>query len=147
MINYYYQKTEIKFDYIELEQFLEYILQESDLSISFYIKDNIKNNIETLKYNVTSQLEYLREYNNIEILTVYGYAEYLDIKHHELEFPDEYRSYGNWSDDYDDGYKFGCYYINTTSTKFTFSLSMDLNRGYTTKAGESINGWKYHVIN
>lgn len=81
MINYYYQKTGIKFDYIELEQFLEYILQESDLSISFYIKDNIENNIETLKYNVTSQLEYLRAYNNIEILNVYGYAEYLPKSH------------------------------------------------------------------
>ena len=103
LINYYYQKTGIKFDYIEfnksyggswsgndniinavlqtkfntlitdknIEQFLEYILQESDLSISFYIKDNSENNIETLKYNITNELEYLREYDNIEIVKVY----------------------------------------------------------------------------
>ena len=179
LINYYYQKTGIKFDYIEfnksyggswsgndniinavlqtkfntlitdknIEQFLEYILQESDLSISFYIKDNSENNIETLKYNIINELEYLREYDNIEIVKVYGYVGQLDIKHDEIEFPNEHRYYGNSSDDYYDGYKFGCYYIDTTSNNFTFSLSMDLNRGYTTGTGESINGWKYHVIN
>ena len=179
LINYYYQKTGIKFDYIEfnksyggswsendniinavlqakfntlitdknIEQFLEYILQESDLSISFYIKDNSENNIETLKYNITNELEYLREYDNIEIVKVYGYVGQLDIKHDEIEFPNEHRYYGNSSNDYYDGYKFGCYYIDTTSNNFTFSLSMDLNRGYTTGTGESINGWKYHVIN
>lgn len=127
LINYYYQKTGIKFDYIEfnksyggswsgndniinavlqtkfntlitdknIEQFLEYILQESDLSISFYIKDNSENNIETLKYNITNELEYLREYDNIEIVKVYGYVGQLDIKYDEIEFPNEHRYYGN----------------------------------------------------
>lgn len=179
LIDYYYQKTGIKFDYIEfnksyggswsgndnvinavlqtkfnklindknVEQFLEYVLQESDLSISFYINDNSENNIETLKYNITKELEYLRDYDNIEIVQVYGYTGQLDIKHNEIEFPDEHKNYGNSSDDYDDGYKFGCYYIDNTSNNFTFSLSMDLNNGYTTEMGESINGWKYRVIN
>lgn len=178
-INYYYQKTGIKFDYIafnksyggsskgndniinavlqtkfntlitdkNIEQFLDYILQESDLSISFYIKDNSENNIETLKYNITNELEYLRYYTNIEIVKVYGYIGQLDIKHEEIEFPEEHKNYGNSSDDYYDGYKFGCYYIDATSNNLTFSLSMDLNRGYTTGTGESINGWKYRVLN
>jgi len=179
LINYYYQKTGIKFDYIEfnksyggssrgndniinavlqtkfntlitdknIEQFLDYILQESDLSISFYIKDDSENNIETLKYNITNELEYLRDYDNIEIVKVYGYVGQLDIKHKEIEFPDEHKDYGNSSDDYYDGYKFGCYYIDATSNNLTSSLSMDLNRGYTAEKGESINGWKYRVLN
>ena len=129
------------------EQFLDCILKESDLSISFYIKDDNENNIETLKYNIINELEYLREYNNIEIVKVYGYIGQLDIKYDKIEFPDEHKDYGNSSDDYYDGYKFGCYYLDTTSNNFTFSLSMDLNRGYTTGKGELINGWKYLVIN
>lgn len=130
-----------------IEQFLDCILKESDLSISFYIKDDNENNIETLKYNIINELEYLREYNNIEIVKVYGYIGQLDIKYDKIEFPDEHKDYGNSSDDYYDGYKFGCYYLDTTSNNFTFSLSMDLNRGYTTGKGELINGWKYLVIN
>ena len=130
-----------------IEQFLDCILKESDLSISFYIKDDNENNIETLKYNIINELEYLREYNNIEIVKVYGYIGQLDIKYDKIEFPDEHKDYGNSSDDYYDGYKFGCYYLDTTSNNFTFSLSMDLNRGYTTEKGELINGWKYLVIN
>ena len=126
---------------------LDYILQESDLSISFYIKDDSENNIETLKYNITNELEYLRDYDNIEIVKVYGYVGQLDIKHKEIEFPDEHKDYGNSSDDYYDGYKFGCYYIDATSNNLTSSLSMDLNRGYTAEKGESINGWKYRVLN
>ena len=111
-----------------IEQFLDCILKESDLSISFYIKDDNENNIETLKYNIINELEYLREYNNIEIVKVYGYIGQLDIKYDKIEFPDEHKDYGNSSDDYYDGYKFGCYYLDTTSNNFTFSLSMDLNR-------------------
>lgn len=178
LINYYYQKTGIKFDYIEfnksyggsstgndniinsvlqtkfntlitdknIEQFLNYVLQESDLSISFYINDNSVNDIETLKYNIINELEYLRNYTNIEIIKVYGYEGELAIKHKEIEFPNEHKDYGNSSDDYDDGYKFGCYYIDSSSTKFTFSLIMDLNRGYTSGTGELINGWKYRTL-
>lgn len=178
LINYYYQKTGIKFDYIEfnksyggsstgndniinsvlqtkfntlitdknIEQFLNYVLQESDLSISFYIKDNSVNDMETLKYNIINELEYLRNYTNIEIIKVYGYEGELAIKHEEIEFPNEHKDYGNSSDDYYDGYKFGCYYINSSSTKFTFSLIMDLDRGYTSGTGELINGWKYRNL-
>lgn len=178
LINYYYQKTGIKFDYIEfnksyggsstgndniinsvlqtkfntlitdknVEQFLNYVLQESDLSISFYIKDNSVNDIETLKYNIINELEYLRNYTNIEIIKVYGYEGELAIKHEEIEFPNEHKDYGNSSDDYDDGYKFGCYYIDSSSNKFTFSLIMDLDRGYTSGTGELINGWKYRNL-
>lgn len=130
-----------------IEQFLNCILQESDLSMSFYIKDSSENNIETLKYNITNELEYLREYTNIDIVNVYGYTGQLDIKHKEIEFPEEHKNYVNSSDDYYDEYKFGCYYIDTTSNKLTFSLSMDLDRGYTTGTEESINGWKFQILN
>ena len=85
-----------------IEQFLDCILKESDLSISFYIKDDNENNIETLKYNIINELEYLREYNNIEIVKVYGYIGQLDIKYDKIEFPDEHKDYGNSSDDYYD---------------------------------------------
>ena len=178
LINYYYQKTGIKFDYIEfnksyggsstgndniinsvlqtkfntlitdknIEQFLNYVLQESDLSISFYIKDNSVNDMETLKYNIINELEYLRNYTNIEIIKVYGYEGELAINHEEIEFPNEHKDYGTSSDDYYDGYKFGCYYIDSSSTKFTFSLIMDLDRGYTSGTGELINGWKYRNL-
>lgn len=178
LINYYYQKTGIKFDYIEfnksyggsstgndniinsvlqtkfntlitdksIEQFLNYVLQESDLSISFYIKDNSVNDKETLKYNIINELEYLRNYTNIKIIKVYGYERELNIKHKEIEFPSEHKDYRNSSDDDSDGYKFGCYYIDSLLTKFTFSLIMDLDRGYTSGTGELINGWKYRNL-
>ena len=72
---------------------------------TFYIKDNSVNDIETLKYNIINELEYLRNYTNIEIIKVYGYEGELAIKHEEIEFPNEHKDYGNSSDDYDDGYK------------------------------------------
>lgn len=171
IINYYYKKTGIKFDYVEfgksyigswsgkdniintvlqtkfntlitdqnIEQFINYILQEPDLCIKFYIKENDKNNLEKQIDNITQKLEYLRNYALVE---VYGYDGHLTVKHKEIEFPKEHKNYGNLSEDYDDGYKyFGCYYIDEASSDFTFSL-----RSYST-IGESINGWKYRVIN
>lgn len=176
LVNYYYKKTGIKFDYIEfkksyigswdgndniinkvlqtkfnslitdknIEQFLNYILQEPNLSITFYIKDN---NTERLKYNIIKELEYLRKYKNIEVLKVYGYNTNLDIKHKKIYFGEEYIGQGNSSEDYDDGYKFGCYYINNDLNSFTFLLSMYLDRGYTIEDGETIDSWKYSVLN
>lgn len=130
-----------------VEQFINCILQEPDLSITFYIKENSENNAEALKDNITEKLDYLRDYSNIEILNVYGYDKELVIKHKEIDFPDEHKGYGNSSEDYYDGYKFGCYYIDSDSNHFTFLLSMDLNRGYTSGTGKSINGWKYRDLN
>ncbi len=170
IINYYYKKTGIKFDYVEfgksyigswsgndniintvlqtkfntlindqnIEQFINYILQEPDLCIKFYIKEDDKDNLEKQIDNITQKLEYLRNYALVE---VYGYDGLLTVKHKEIEFPKEHKNYGNLSEDYDDGYKFGCYYIDEASSDFTFSL-----RSYST-IGESINGWKYRVIN
>lgn len=128
-----------------VEQFLELLLQESNLSVSFYIKAGDENNRDSLNQNIINGLEYLREYSNIEIVEVYGYVGKLDIQHYEKEFPDEHMDYGNSGDDYDDGYKFGCYYVDNTLNDFSFRLSMDLDRGYTTQ-GESLNGWKYLIF-
>lgn len=178
IIDYYQEKTGIKFDYIEfrksyggswsgndniinsvlqtkfnklitdknIEELINYILQEADLSITFYIKDD-DNNREKLIDDITKKLDYLRNYSNIKNLKVYGYDGKLSIKNKEIYFPNEHKNYGNSSDDYEDGYKFGCYYIDSNLTDFTFSLTMDLNRGYTTGNGQSINGWKYSTLN
>lgn len=172
IIDYYQEKTGIKFDYVEfrksyigswsgndniinivlqtkfnklinqqnIEEFINYILQEPDLSITYYIKCN-DNNRETLIDDITKKLDYLKDYSNIEILEVYGYDGELIIENKEIDFPTEHKNYGNSSDDYYDGYKFGCYYIDSASTDFTFLLTMDLNRGYNTGTGQSINGW------
>lgn len=129
-----------------IEELINYILQESDLSITFYIKDTNESNRDVIKESVTKNLNYLKEYPNVEVVNVYGYNEDLDIKHIEIDFPEEQIDYGNSSDDYNDGYKFGCYYVDSNSNNFAFLLAMDLDRGYTT-IGEEINGWKYRILN
>lgn len=129
-----------------MERFLNILLQESDLSITFYIKDDSKSNIETLKSKIMDELEYLRDYENIEILKVYEYKDQLDIKHKKIEFPKEQKNYGNSSEDYYDGYKFGCYYVDSQSNNFTFLLQMDLDRGYSVVDGEIINNWRYKKL-
>lgn len=128
-----------------VEELINYILQESALSVTFYIKSS-GGNREALINDITGQLSYLKGNSNIEILEVYGYDNELDIKHREIDFPEEQRDYGNSSDDYDDGYKFGCYYVDTDSTDFTFSLAMELERGYTIGTGQKINGWGYREL-
>lgn len=171
LINYYYQKTGIKFDYIEfneayndsyegknkiinevlqndfnelitdenIEQFLDYIFsQATDLSISFYIKDNNENNIESLKCNITNELEYLRGYPKVKNVDVYGYIGELDIKHGEDYYKDEF--FRRESIFYRD-------YVKDASDNLTFSLSMILNGEYATNTEESINGWKYRTLN
>jgi NADH:ubiquinone oxidoreductase subunit 6 (subunit J) len=170
--DYYQEKTGIKFDYIEfsksyswtgddniintvlqtkfnklitnqnVEELIKYILQESDLSIKFYIKDDENTNKETLINSITNKLDYLKDYSNIDVLTVYGYDDNLIIKNEGIDFSD----YESLKDDYYDGYKFGYYYIDSDSINVTFSLSMDLDRGYTT-SGELINGWRYSASN
>lgn len=130
-----------------IEQFLNYILQEPSLSISFYINNDNENDIELLKDNIIDKLEYLREYDNVQIVDIYGYTGQLDIKHQEIEFPEEHKDYGISTDDVNDEYKFGCYYQDNSSANYTFLLSMDLNRGYSTEKGKFVNGWKYSVIN
>ena len=129
-----------------IEELINYILQESNLSITFYIKDTNESNRDVIKESVTKNLNYLKEYPNVEVVNVYGYNGDLDIKHIEIDFPEEHIDYGNSSDDYNDGYKFGCYYVDSNSNNFAFLLAMDLDRGYTT-IGEEINGWKYRILN
>lgn len=128
-----------------IEKFFEYILEEPSLSITFYLK-NDNGDIETLKQKIICELEYLREYKNIEILNVYGFGGQLIVQHKEIDFPEEQRDYGNHSDDYNDRHKFGCYYIDPSSCEFTFSLTMDLDRGYLSPNGELINGWVYRKV-
>ena len=177
LIEYYYNKTGIKFDYIEfskgsgsnwcgddniiniilqtkfnelitddnVEEFLNYVLQEANLSISFYISN--VDNMDVLKDDIIDELEYLREYDNILSVNVYGYTGELDIIHREILFPDEKGDYDIETNDIDDGYKFGCYYQDERSIDYSFELSMDLDRGYSSYEGVSINGWKYRVYN
>ena len=167
LINYYEQKTGIKFDFIDfgrehlhgkdnvinvvienkfnqliteqnIEQFINYILQESDLSITFYINVNNKNNIET----ITEKLEYLRDYSNIQRVSVYGYDKEPVIKHYEMKFD------GTQIEDLSIGYEFGYYYIDYYDRNNNiFSLTMNLNSNYTSEIDESINGWEYREFN
>ena len=130
-----------------IEELINYILQESDLSITFYIKDTDESNREIIKESIINELDYLRGYTNVEKVSVYCYDENLDIRYNEIEFTEEQYDYGNSSDDYNDSYKFGCYYIDYNSNDFVFSLTMDLDRGYTSGIGEEINGWKYRIFN
>lgn len=123
-----------------VEELLNYILQESDLAINLYI--NNSGNDKNLIYKITKQLNYLKDYSNIKILKVHGYKNKLIIKDKKINFPSEHQDYGNSNDDFDDSYKFGCYYIESNSNEFTFSLTMDLDRGYSSGNGELINGWK-----
>lgn len=127
-----------------ISEFIDYVLEEADLSIEFYIKDN--DNKETLINDITKKLQYLKNYSNIEIVKVYGYKQDLVINNKKIDFPNEHKNYGNSSDDYDDSYKFGCYYIDSNSSNFTYSLTMMLNRGYTSGIGETINGWTLRIL-
>ena len=177
LIDYYYKKTGIKFDFIEfsksysgksignsniinsilqtkfnslitdlnIEQFLDYILKEPDLYISFYINDSYIDDKETLIYDLTNKLMYLKDYTNIEILEVNGHEEPLDIKYKKINFPSEQKNYGISSEDIYDSYKFGVYYVDTSINNFTFTLRMDLDRGYSSY-GEPINGWRYSTL-
>lgn len=177
IIDYYQEKTGIKFNYVEfyksyvgswcgddniinsvlqtkfnelitdnnIEEFVNYILHEQDLSITFYIDSN-DNNGETLISDIINKLDYLKDYSNIDELKVYGYDGDLIIKNEKIDFSNEYKDYDT-SEDYNDGYKFGCYYVDDNSINFTFSLTMDLDRGYSSGDGELINGWKYNILN
>lgn len=127
-----------------VEELLNYILQESDLSIKFYIKNN--GNDKNLIYKITKQLSYLKSYSNIDILQVQGYKKELTIKHKKIIFPSKHQNYGNSGDDYDDGYKYGCYYVDSNANEFTFNLTMDLDRGYNSGNGKIINGWKFKLV-
>ncbi len=177
IVDYYQNKTGIKFDYIEfrksyvgswsgndniinivlqtkfnklindknIEEFINYILEEKDLSIKFYIEEN-DNNRDILIDSITKNLGYLKEYSNIKEIEVYGYNGDLNIKNKEISFPIEHKDYGNSSEDIDDSYKFGCYYVDPDFKSFTFSLIMDLDRGYDSMTGDLINGWRYILL-
>ena len=110
--------------------------------IRFYIKNN-ENDRESLIDDITKKLKNLKNYSNITKATVYGYNGDLDRKHKEIEFPEEHKEYGNTSADFNDEYKFGCYYIDLSTSNLAFSLEMDLDRGYSSNRGTEINGWKY----
>ncbi len=125
-----------------IEEFINYILEEKDLSIEFYIEEN-DNNRDILIDSITKNLGYLKEYSNIKEIAVHGYNGDLSIKNKEIEFPNEDKDYGNSSEDIHDSYKFGCYYVDPDFKNFTFSLIMDLDRGYDSERGELINGWRY----
>ena len=104
------------------EEFINCILQEEDLSITFYIKDN---NMEYLKPYITEKLDYLKSYTNVEDVKVYTYNGKLEISYKEIEFPNEHKYYGNSNEDYYDSYKFGCYYVDANSSDLICLLNMD----------------------
>jgi len=93
-----------------------------------------------------NKLMYLKDYTNIEILEVNGHKAPLDIKYKKINFPPEQENYGISSEDIYDSYKFGVYYVDTSINNFTFTLRMDLDRGYSSY-GEPINGWHYSALN
>ena len=172
--DYFYNQTGINFDYIEFKKshygsycgndnIINYVLQEKfnniinennvkmfideilkvdELSIEFYTRDNN----EQIRKQITENLSYLKNYENIEKLEVNFYSNELNIVHKEKEFPEEHYNYGNNEDDYDDRYKFGCIYIDNKNNLINYSMKMDLKRGYSTGNGENINGWVYTKI-
>lgn len=172
--DYFYNQTGIKFDYIEfkksyygsycgddniinyilqeksnniinennVKEFIDEILKVDELSIEFYTRDNN----EQIRKQITENLSYLKNYENIEKLEVNFYSNELNIVHKEKEFPDEHYNYGNNEDDYDDRYKFGCIYIDNKNNAINYSMKMDLKRGYSTGNGVNINGWVYTKI-
>lgn len=174
IIDYFYDKTGIKFDYIEFEKsyygsycgddnIINYVLQEKFNSIinkeniSKFIDEILKvdalsiefytrNNNEQIRRQIAENLSYLKNYENIEKLEVNFNINELTITHKEKEFPEEHYNYGNNEDDYDDRYKFGCIYIDNKNNPINYSMRMDLNRGYSTGKGEDINGWVYIKI-
>lgn len=168
LINYFQDKTGLVFDFIEfnksyvgspfsndivigevlqnkfndlitddnIEQFVECLLSEPDLAINFYVRNS--GDITSLKDSVVSQLDYLRNYSNIEVLKVYGYND-LIVNHRGVVYFSEFT-------DNTDISEFGCYYVDANLSSFAFYLSMDLDRGYTA-LGEPFNGWKFLELN
>lgn len=121
-----------------LPEFMELVLQQADLSISFYVKNSADK--DTLIRRITDKLQYLEDYQNIVKVTVYCYDDTLVIDDTSLNSANNDAplviNLGN-----EVRYEFGSYIVVPDKQILKYSASMILDRGYTPGNGETINGW------
>lgn len=121
-----------------LPEFMELVLQQTDLSISFYVKNSADK--DTLIRRITDKLQYLKDYQNIVKVTVYCYDDTLVIDDTSLNSANNDAPLvinpGN-----EVRYEFGSYIVVPDKQILKYSASMILDRGYTPGNGETINGW------
>ena len=121
-----------------LPEFMELVLQQADLSISFYVKNSADK--DTLIRRITDKLQYLEDYQNIVKVTVYCYDDTLVIDDTSLNSANNDAPLvinpGN-----EVRYEFGSYIVVPDKQILKYSASMILDRGYTPGNGETINGW------
>ena len=121
-----------------LPEFMELVLQQTDLSISFYVKNSADK--DTLIRRITDKLQYLEDYQNIVKVTVYCYDDTLVIDDTSLNSANNDAplviNLGN-----EVRYEFGSYIVVPDKQILKYSASMILDRGYTPGNGETINGW------
>lgn len=117
---------------------MELVLQQTDLSISFYVKNSADK--DTLIRRITDKLQYLEDYQNIVKVTVYCYDDTLVIDDTSLNSANNDAPLvinpGN-----EVRYEFGSYIVVPDKQILKYSASMILDRGYTPGNGETINGW------
>ena len=117
-----------------IDEFINSVLSEKDLEVIFYIKDNGNKN-ETVSA-LSDRLDFMKDYENIEILTVYAYDGELKVKEYDPDLRE------NQSENIDDYYRFGCFYIDSDENRLTYAAYMVLDRGYNPPVGgEMISGW------
>lgn len=117
-----------------IDKFINLLLEEKDLEISFYIRDD-GNKSETVS-KLADRLGFMKSYENIEVLTVYAYDGELKVKEYNPDLQE------NQPENLDDYYRFGCFYIDSDDNRFTYAASMVLDRGYNPPVGgEMMNGW------
>ena len=172
LIDYFYKKTQIKFDYIDFREyrssvttgnqnyinrilqtkFNEYIDENNiEKLLNYILKERYLTMVfytkdETEKEVITNKLNYLFDYPSIDEIVVYNYYGDLDIKHDIKEFPKEDMEKRKFDDDYYDDYKFGNYYVDNNFKNYNYSLIKGKDSNYR-KDLSQINGWLYNEYN
>ena len=121
-----------------LTEFMKQVFSQEDLSIDFYLKYDSDWNSQIQK--VTAGLDYLKEYANIEKITVYFFEGNLDIVDTGINYTDGDVSLVV-SENSEVTYEFGGFFVSPQKQQLVFSASMELDRGYTPEIGEHMNGW------
>lgn len=117
-----------------IEEFIKGILKEDNLELIFFLKDT--DNREQLIDTITTNLNYLKENENIKKVQFYIYDKNEDLVINCFE--------KRLEKDYYDEYKFDYYYVVTKSGEnntFLTTGTMNLDRGYGSGKGKIVNGW------
>jgi len=117
-----------------IEEFIKGILKEENLELIFFVKDT--NDREQLIDTITTNLNYLKENENIKKVQFYIYDKNEDLIINCFE--------KRLEKDYYDEYKFDYYYVVTKSGEnntFLTNGTMNLDRGYGSGKGKIVNGW------